>query len=325
VGMLAGLVVFVLCKPLLEGHGEPPDPAALKKPTLGPINLEWSLYLAGLAGVAAVWFMVQRYAATGWLLLAGWVVAGGYLLWFMITQCTRVMRERLILAMVLIIVSIVFVVMFEQAGSSLNLFSERNTLLPDHGFWTVTPAQTQSFNSGFILLFAPVFSALWAWLGQRNRDLTPAAKFGIGLVQVGLGFILLVWGAQFHDMAFRVPMLFLAGAYLLHTTGELCINPVGLSEMTKLAPAALVSTLMAIWFLATSAGQYIAGKVAQLTNAETVAGQVLDPGKALGVYTHVFGQIGWFGIIVGVLLVIASPWLNKLAHGVNDPANHPAA
>jgi POT family proton-dependent oligopeptide transporter len=253
----------------------------------------------------------------------GWIGALSYLGWFMLRR-SQVVRDRLILAVILIIASIVFFTLFEQAGSSLNQFAERNTLLPSRGFWTVTPAQTQSFNAGFILIFAPAFSALWAWLGARGRDPDPAVKFGLGLAQVGLGFFVLVWGAQLHDAAFRTPMLFLAIAYLLHTTGELCLSPVGLSEMTKLAPAELISTLMAVWFLASSAAQYLAGLVAKLTAAETVAGQVLDPAKALATYVRTFGEIGAAGIAAGVVLLAASPWLRRLAHGVNDAANHPA-
>lgn len=324
VGMAAGLVVFILGKPLLEGRGEPPDPARLRKRVLGPVNLEWSLYLVGLAGVAVVWFLVQRYAVMGWLQVVGWIGALGYLGWFMAAKCDRVVRDRLMLALILIVASIVFFTLFEQAGSSLNQFAERNTLLPNRGFWTVTPAQTQSFNAGFILIFAPIFSALWAWAGARDRDPDPVVKFGLGLIQVGLGFFVLVWGAGFHDAAFRVPMMFLALAYLLHTTGELCLSPVGLSEMTKLAPAALISTLMAVWFLASSAAQYLAGLVARLTAADTVAGQVLDPGKALATYVSTFRGIGIAGVAVGVVMLLASPWLKRLAHGVNDAANHPA-
>jgi POT family proton-dependent oligopeptide transporter len=140
-------------------------------------------------------------------------------------------------------------------------------------------------------------------------------KFGLGLVQVGLGFLILVWGAGFADASFRTPMMFLALAYLLHTTGELCLSPVGLSEMTKLAPPVLISTVMATWFLASSAAQYAAGFIAQLTASETVAGQVLDPAKALATYVSTFQSIGWFGIGCGVVMLAASPWLKKLAYG----------
>src|ERR1700722_16934935 len=157
VGMLVGFVVFVMNKPRLEGHGEPPEPAALVKPVLGPLRLEWAIYLAAFVGVAVVWLLVRQYALMGWLLAAGWIVALAYLGWEML-QVGKVARERLMLALLLIVASIVFFTLFEQAGSSLNEFAERNTALPNSGFWTITPAQTQSFNAGFILIFAPVFS-----------------------------------------------------------------------------------------------------------------------------------------------------------------------
>jgi POT family proton-dependent oligopeptide transporter len=225
--------------------------------------------------------------------------------------------------LLLIVASIVFFTLFEQAGSSLNEFAERNTALPNAGFWTITPAQTQSFNAGFILIFAPLFSWLWATLGRAQRDPNPLIKFGLGLIQVGAGFFVLVWGAAYADAAFRTPVIFLALAYLLHTTGELCLSHVGLSEMTKLAPARMISTLMAIWFMASSAAQFLAGLVAQSTAAETVGGQVLDPGKALATYVHTFMTIGLWGAGAGVLLLALSPWLKHWAHGVNDAANHP--
>jgi POT family proton-dependent oligopeptide transporter len=324
VGMLAGFLVFVMNKPRLEGRGEPPEPAALAKPVAGPIRLEWAIYLAGLAGAAVVWLLVRQYALMGWLLAAGWALALGYLIWEM-TQVGKAARERLMLALVLILASIVFFTLFEQAGSSLNQFAERNTSLPNNGFWTITPAQTQSFNAGFILIFAPLFSWLWARLGRANRDPNPLVKFGLGLIQVGAGFFVLVWGATFADAAFRTPVIFLALAYLLHTTGELCLSPVGLSEMTKLAPARMISTLMAVWFMASSAAQYLAGLVAQTTAAETVGGQVLNPAKALATYASTFQTIGLWGVGAGVVMLALSPWLKRWAHGADDSANHAAA
>jgi POT family proton-dependent oligopeptide transporter len=318
VGMLAGFLVFVLNKPRLEGRGEPPDPKALAKPRLGPINSEQLIYVAAIAGVGAVWLMVRRYELMGWMLGAAWLLALSYLGWEM-WRLGKIARERLMLALVLIVASIVFFTLFEQAGSSLNQFAERNTSLPNNGFWTITPAQTQTFNAGFILVFAPIFAWLWAKLGQRGRDPNPLVKFGLGLLQVGAGFFVLVWGATFADAAFRTPVIFLALAYLLHTTGELCLSPVGLSEMTKLAPPRMISTLMAVWFLAASASEWLAGKIAQLTKAETVGGQVLDPGKALATYSHVFLNIGLWGAGAGVVLLALSPWLKHWAHEARAP------
>jgi len=318
VGMLAGFLAFIFGKPLLEGKGEPPEPERLKRPTLGPINLEWLIYLCGIAGVVVVWLLVQNNAGIGVMLAIGSAAVIGYLLWFAFAKCTKVERERIFLALILIVASVVFWTLFEQAGSSMNQFAERNTDLGIGGGYAITAAQTQSFNAGFILLFAPIFSAIWAYLGRRGQDPNPVIKFGIALLQVGAGFLVLVWGVSFADSAYQVPLVFLVLAYLLHTTGELCLSPVGLSQMTKLSVTAVVSTVMATWFLASSWAQWIGGIIAQLTAAETVAGQVLDPGKALATYSDVFKMIGLWGIGLGVVLLIASPWLKKLAHGASD-------
>jgi POT family proton-dependent oligopeptide transporter len=313
VGMLAGFVVFILGKSWLQGRGEPPDPVKLKKKVAGPINTEWLIYLLGLAGVPVIWLLVQRYETVGFVLGLGSTAALGYLGWFMAAKCNSVQRQRLTLALVLIVGWMVFEILFEQAGSSLNQFAERNTQPHLLGVPVSAPI-TQAFNSGFILIFAPVFAWLWTRLGRAGKDPNPVVKFGVALLQVGAGFGILVWAANFADATWRVPMVFLALAYLLHTTGELCLSPVGLSEMTKLAPAGLLSTLLAIWFLAASWGQYLAALIARLTAQETVAGQVLDPAAALRNYTHVFGIIGLGGAGAGVLFLLASPWLKKLAH-----------
>jgi len=322
IGMAAGFVVFILGKPLLQGKGEPPDPAKLKKKVVGPIDTEWLIYLLGLAGVGVVWLLVQNYQTVGVVLGGGSVLVLGYLVWFMVTKCTLVQRQRLMLALVLILGWMIFEILFEQAGSSLNQFAERNTQPRLLGV-PVSAPQTQAFNAGFILIFAPVFAWLWTWLAKRNRDPNPVVKFGFALLQVGAGFGVLVWAANFADAGWRVPMVFLALAYLFHTTGELCLSPVGLSEMTKLAPMGLLSTLMAIWFLAASWGQYLAAVIARLTAQETVAGQVLDPAAALRNYTHVFGVIGLGGAAAGVVFLIASPWLKKWAHAHERPADVP--
>jgi POT family proton-dependent oligopeptide transporter len=321
VGMLAGFLVFVLNKPRLEGHGEPPEPAALAKPVLGPLKLEWLIYLAAIAGVGVVWWLVRQFTLMGWMLLAGWVAALGYLGWEM-TRIGKVARERLMLAILLVFGSVVFFALAEQAGSSLNQFAERNTSLPQNGFWSMTPAQTQSFNAGFILIFAPVLSWVWARLGKRGRDPNPLVKFGLALIQIGAGFFILVWGAAYADASFRTPLFFLGFSYLLQTTGELFLSPVGLSEMTKLAPARMISTLMAIWFLGASGAQYVAGLIARTTAADTIGGQVLDPGKALATYTHTFLIIGGWGVAFGVAFLLVSPWLKHWSHDVNVAGAH---
>jgi len=324
VGMLAGWLVFVQRrllfflpgpKQLPDEIGGPPEPERLKKSVLGPVNFEHSLYLVGLVGVAVVWFIVQRPDVTGAMLFVGLALFGGYMIYFMVKKCTWRESQELILALILIVMSTVFWSLFEQAGSSMNQFAGRNTQLPSEGFFTITAAQTQSFNAGFILLFAPVFAALWTFLGRHKLDPNTPLKFGLALVQVGLGFWLLVWGMNFADETYRVPIVFLAGAYLLHTTGELCLSPVGLSMITKLSPMAVVSFMMAGWFLSSAFAHHVAGVIATFTASDTVAGQVLDPASSLETYREVFWSIGLVSIILGVLLGIASFWLKRLGHG----------
>ncbi len=343
VGMALGWVVFVLGKPLLQGKGEPPVEGDLKKPFLGPLNREWSIYLLSVLGVGVVWFMVQRNALVGWVLGAATIASLAFIAYIIVRVCeNRIQRERMMLAVVLIFGSVVFFTLFEQAGTSLNLFADRNvdlSLTPTAvqflgvtigtpaqlaaagitptGFWidaTVTAAQTQSFNAGFILIFAPIMAALWAFLGKRNMDPNPVLKFGLGLLQVGLGFMIVVWGAGLADSAFQMPILLLGLLYMFHTLGELFLSPVGLSEITKLSLPKVVSFMMAVWFLASSIAQYVGGWIAGLAGTETVGGQVLDPGAALRTSLEVFGMLGVWGMGIGVGFIVLSFFIKGWSH-----------
>jgi proton-dependent oligopeptide transporter, POT family len=324
-GMAAGLVVFVLGRPLLQGRGEPPAPARLARPVAGPIRLEGALYVGGLVAVGLIFLVLQNDRLVGALLGVGSAAVLGYVGWYMARRCSRVERERLMLALSLIAGSIVFWTLFEQAGSSLSLFAARNTQLPHHGFVSVNAAQTQSFNPGFLLIFAPLFAALWPALARRGRDPSPAVKFGFALLQVGAGFLVLVVGGRFADAHYRLPLAFLGLAYLLHTTGEFCLSPVGLSQMTKLAPPVLISTVMAVWYLSISWAEWIGGFIAQFAGSETVGGQVLDPRAALASSLHVFATIGWTAIGAGAIFLALSPLLRRWGHGASDAGEEPSA
>ena len=355
VGMALGWVVFVLGKPLLEGHGEPPNPELLKRPLFGPLNREWLIYILGVLGVAVVWFMVQRNALVGTVLGISTLLSLAAILWVIVGVCkTWAQRQRMMLALVLIFGAVVFFTLFEQAGTSLNLFADRNVDLtiaptamqflgitigtPDQlaaagitptGFWidaTITAAQVQSFNAGFILIFAPIFAALWAWLASKKMDPDPTMKFGLGLVQVGLGFLVVVWaaGSGMVSPTFQMPLIILALLYMLHTTGELFLSPVGLSEITKLSMPSVVSFMMAVWFLASSIAQFVGGKIAGLMGTETVGGQVLDPQGALATSLDGFNKLGTWGVGIGIGFILISFLIKGWSNGANDAGNHPS-
>ena len=264
-----------------------------------------------------MWFLVQNNQLVGYALAISTVLSLIFIAYFLATKCNKIERERMMLAMVLVLGSVVFFTLFEQAGTSLNLFAARNVDLMG-----VSAAQTQSFNAGFILIFAPIFAALWAWLGARGKDPNPVLKFGFGLLQVGLGFLVVVWAQGMADENYRLPLIMLALLYMLHTTGELFLSPVGLSEVTKLSVASVVSFMMAVWFLASSIAQFVGGLIAGAMGTETVGGQVLDPAAALATSMDGFNKLGWAGVGVGVVFVVLSFFIKHWAHGANTPEGH---
>ena len=316
VGMAAGFIVFVLGKKHLEGHGEPPAPAVLKEKVLGPINREWGIYALGLLGVVPVYFLVQHNNIVGAALSVAVAASLAFIVYFL-TRLPKVERERMQLALVLIFGSVIFFTLFEQAGTSLNLFAARNVQLG-----AMSAAQTQSFNAGFILIFAPILAALWAWLAARGRDPDPTLKFGFGLLQVGLGFLVVVWAQGMADDQYRMPLFMLGLLYLLHTTGELFLSPVGLSEITKLSVKSIASFMMAVWFLASSIAQFVGGKIAGLMGTETVGGQVLDSHASLETSLDGFSKLGWAGVGAGVLFIAASFFIKGWSNGANDASGH---
>jgi len=354
-GMAAGWVIFVLGKPLLQGKGEPPDPEALRKPVVGPLKREGLVYLLSLAGVGLIWLVIGQQLVVKGVFAAMSAGVLAYVAWFALTKCGRIERERLMLACVLVLGATVFWALYEQAGNSMNLFAERNTDLhithaarvvtlfgqqfafggadqiaaigfqPAHWWnWVdtgMTASQTQQFQAGFLLILAPIFAALWGWLGRRNRDPDPTLKFGLALLQVGASFLILLFGARFVDASFRMPLLFLVLAYFVQETGEMCLSPVGLSEITKLSPPLIVSTMMAVFFLSNSGGQLLGGWIAAQAGTQTVGGQVVDPKASLDAAMHVYGTIGWGAIGVGVLFLALSFLIKGWAHGADDTSD----
>lgn len=296
IGMLAGLIVFTIGKGLLLGRGEPRQPLAKKT--------EWTMYAFGVALVAVCWTLIQYQQLVGWLLggFGGLLVA--YVIFTAVVKLQPDDRDRILAAMFLILTSIIFWALFEQAGSSLNLFTDRHV---DRGG---VPASTfQSINAIYIILLAPIFATAWTYLGRKGMEPSTPLKFGLAIIQVGLGFLVLVWGANSVGVNIPTPVIFIFLIYLLHTTGELCLSPVGLSAMNRLAPAHMASLIMGTWFFASATGNFAAGLIAAATGGEGVGETA---GKA--VVLDVYSTVGWFAIGVGVVVMVISPLIKKLMH-----------
>jgi POT family proton-dependent oligopeptide transporter len=264
VGMFLGLVQYTMGGKYLSADGlrpvRPSDPAAAARVdrqvrrvgwgTLGVVLLTVILVLTGIVG-----FNPEAVSRNfSWVLIA---VTVGFFAWLFLSRgWTRDERKKLIVIAVLFAAATVFWMAYEQAGSTLNLFADRSTnnSVLGRGF---PPSWYQSLPPLFIILFAPVFAAIWVRLGRRNPS--SPAKFALGLFLLGLGFAVMIGAATVAASGVRVSPMWLVVSYLLQTLGELCLSPVGLSAMSTLAPARIAGLVMGVWFLALSVGNYLAG------------------------------------------------------------------
>ncbi|MDO7843841.1 peptide MFS transporter [Sphingomonas immobilis] len=311
----------------LAGYGEPPNKEAGKDRALG-------IYAAALIGIPIFYLLfvnlmnmappVEGSGFVGYIaslslmgkLLFGTFLIGvpGILIWSFIAG-SRKEFQMMMAAMVLVVFNTVFWTLFEQAGSSLTLFADRNTEPQMFGI-PISAGQTQFFNAFFIVALAPVMSWLWTNLAKRGLEPSIPVKFGIALISVGLGFLFLVWGTAYVGPDYKVAMLWLAGLYFIHSFAELCISPVGLSMITKLSIARVVGLMMGVWFLSISVAQYVAGVVAQFASVETVGGQVTNLKVSLDTYVSVFVTISEVSIVLGLILLALSFPLKHWMHGV---------
>jgi POT family proton-dependent oligopeptide transporter len=305
-GMLLGLVVFVWGKPLLMGKGESQHQAKLDKPVMG-IKFEYLLYLMSVAGVGLVWFLIQYQSLVGGLLMVAGAILVAYVLYTAVFKLPKHDRDRIFAAMYLIFGSILFWALFEQAGSSLNLFTDRSVDRNILGF-EVPASMFQSINAIYIVLLGPFFAMLWMALARRGMEPSAPAKFGLGVIQLGLGFLVLVAGATAAG-AGLTPVIFIFLIYLLHTTGELCLSPVGLSAMNRLSPAHLASLIMGTWFFASATGNFAAGLISSATGAEGVDGTT-GAERVIEVYS----TVGWVAVAVGVGMIVIAPLVKRLMH-----------
>ncbi len=385
--VIAGVVAFVAISKsgMPSWAGEAPSVEKLKEPYVGPINREWAIYLGSFLVVPLIAIVVSAREVpyltfleidpAGLLLIVG----GGAALMHLIIatiKSPKIERERLQVVLILMFFTMLFWAFFEQAGSSINLFTDRNVnrvfptelitseevdstvsvavsqgltgytmgekliTMEDVDAWKeeekefvqwpvseddigmaisgseVATSQYQAANPMFIMLFGLVFSSLWVWMGKRKIEPSTPVKFSLGIFQLGLAFAVLWWAAVNPDSRGMVNMGWLLLSYLLITTGELCLSPVGLSMVTKLAPKSIVSMVMGAWFLATAFSNYLASVIAMFTGVEhgEESGAMPPPTETVETYANVFGPIAIAAIVSAVIVLLISPTLTRWMH-----------
>jgi len=307
IGMVLGILVFGAGTKSLMGKGEPPPERRGFAPLL-------TVIVACVLTVPLMYLLLLRKNEVG---IALGVLGGGMVLYFLAfaLRSERVVRDRMFALLILLTCNVMFWASFEQAGNSLNVFAANHIHHLSLGGWTMLAEDFQAVNAIGIVLLGPVFAAMWIKLAKADANPSIPAKFGLGLIQVGLGFGLLILGMQSADEAGMIPWYWLAGLYLIHTSGELCVSPVGLSMVTKLAPERMVGMVMGSWFVSIACANYAAGLFSK------IAGEVDIPADATGIaalngYTTAFTPILYLAVGLGIVLFLASKLVNKLMHGV---------
>jgi len=308
--MILSLIVFQLGQPMLGTAGFPPAREVTADSRLGARDwldiLLWSLGISAVAvGFVFLWHvgLGPLMAAIpgvvklliGIILLV--VACGGFV--FTNRDNSREEWERVGAIVVLSVFVIFFWMGFEQAGGTMNLFAFEQT--DRHiGSWEVPATWFQGVNPLLIIVLAPLFSMLWAWNDKQKLGLSTPAKMGVGMIVLGLGFVVMYFGQQVADTRGQAGIMWLVMVYLLHTMGELCLSPIGLSMVTKLSPVRRVSLMMGVWFACTAVADYLSGRLEAIC--------------------HHYGIGLWSTLIVfsigaGIVLLAVTPLLKKWMHG----------
>lgn len=316
IGMLIGLIIFSFGQDWLEGHGDPANPEILKQPApaaLGLLTVERAIILYSLLSVFVVWVVLQSQGGVGLMLPVVAALFVGWFVWLLVTQCDSEERGKMTALFFLIVTSTVFWSMFEQSGGSMTLFADRATDLTLFGT-KLTAAQFGSANAIFIILLSPLFALIWPALLSNNIEPSTPAKFGFGIIQVGLGFGALLIGLNNPDSAGLVSAWWLVLAYFLHTSAELCLSPIGLSAVTKLSIARYVGVMMGAWFLASAYGSYLASELAIFFSSIDGEG---DGRLGLDGFTALFTELLLYGVGVGIVVLVVSPLIQRMMRDVH--------
>ncbi|MBK6397359.1 MAG: peptide MFS transporter [Bacteroidetes bacterium] len=297
------------------------------KNSLGPIGLsplkpaadgktkkwyEYLVYIGSLAVIPVIMIMVSKTQYTDWFMYTIGPLTLFYIFYEM-SKLTSAEKKKMMAALVFIVFSIFFWAFFEQSGGSLNLFATNNLKDNIAGIKLDPNGVNNSANSLFVIIFAPILGLLWIWLSKRNKEPNTVVKFGLGFLFLALAFYTFYSTRFFADENGMTSLGVFTFAYFIITFGELCLSPIGLSIMTKLAPIKLQGVMMGMWFLASAYGQYAAGILGAGMTSPNENASLTD--KLIS-YTNGYQQLAIYALIAGVVLLAISPGVKKLMQEV---------
>ena len=306
--MILGLVVFSMGKKGLGDKGLPPQTDLLNKKIFAGLTREIIIYAGTLIIIPFVVFLFHVYEAMDWIMLGLGLLSLLYIL-YIAFKLEKEAKFKLLAAIIMIFISIFFWAFAEQYSGSLNLFAMRNVDMNFFGI-NLPPLSVNNFLPAFwIIALSPVFAWLWLWLSKRGKEPSTPLKFALSFIFLGIGFYIFYLGCKFSGSTGLISLFTFVLAYVAIECGELCISPIGLSMVTKLAPLKMVGMVMGIWFLASAIGEFVAGKIGSLMSVPKDI--VDDPVKSLPYYADILNLIGLSSIVLGVLLIFLVPFLRR--------------
>ena len=301
VGMLISLVWFYIGRAQLQGIGAPaPDQAGMQRVVY--------VMLGSLVAIPIIYFLLAVGAQILQYVLSGLFIILAVMLMMEGIKNGKVARDKVIAMMIIFTFNIMFWMFFEQAGSSFTFLADQ-IVNRNLGSFVFPTAWFQSVNSVAVISFAPIMAWIWVALARKNANPSIPRKFGLGLLFNGLAFLLLMFAlSSLLGADNKIPFWTLVAVYFIQSVGELCLSPIGLSMVTKLAPARLVGLGMGGWFLSTGIGNNLSGIFASAVSGKTG----MTVASAHSGYTFGF----WALIGAGAVLFICAPLINRLLHGV---------
>lgn len=316
--MTISLITFVYTRRTMGPIGLSPLRPVEDKDNDGKLDkgkkwYEYAVYIGGLATIPLIMKMVANTHYTDWFMYIIGPLSLIYLAYEM-TKHSRVEVKKLVAALLFILFSVVFWAIFEQAGGSLSIFAANNVTDQLFGSITLDPnGVNNAANSLFVIIFAPIIGIIWIALARKKIEPNTVVKFGLGFLFLGFAFYTFYATRFFANAQGMTPLDMFTLAYFIVTLGELCLSPIGLSIMTKLAPARLQGVMMGLWFLASAYGQYVAG----LFGASIVSDvENATPMDKLISYTNGYKDFALYAVIAGVVLILISPLVRKLMQDV---------
>jgi len=312
IGMLAGLIAFLRGQKYLEGHAESAHPERLAYQVMPGLTTERLIYLGTIPLVAIVWYFMTNQEMVGQLLSITGIVASIAILYYAIAKCTAKERSQLLVCATLIIFSLAFWALYEQMGSSLNLFADRVVDRVLFGY-EIQASTLQSLPAIFVILLAPIFSMAWIGLSAKGLEPTTPVKFSMGIALVACAFFILVGGVEVAGDE-KVALIFFILTFLFLVLGELCLSPISLSMVTKLAPKRIVAMMMGFLMLAWSASSFVAGQMAKLASIDSTAVDGQNISQMAQTYAGLYMQLGMIALIAAGVLYVISPILGRGMH-----------